>query len=147
MLFPAQCFSSARWSRFARLSPDVLLTPDQCQKSRIGRRTLNLKIVALAMTWVLTCGFAHATTYYLSPSGNDSNNGLSTNYAWASPNHSLNCGDVILASAGNYSNSNFYTGKWGNVNCPAGNNVAWLKCATFDTCKIYASANQGHVGR
>jgi hypothetical protein len=86
---------------------------------------------------------AHATTYYLSPSGNDSNNGLWTDYAWASPNHSLNCGDVIIASAGYYNNANFYTGKWGYVNCPAGNNVAWLTCATFDACKIYASVNQG----
>ena len=41
MLFPAQRFSSARWSRFARLSPDAPLTPDQCQKRRQhGRRGL-----------------------------------------------------------------------------------------------------------
>ncbi len=93
---------------------------------------------------VIACSVsAHATTYYLSPAGQDSNNGLSAIYAWASPNHSLNCGDVILAAPGDYSNANFYTGKWGHVNCPAGNSVAWLKCATFDTCKIYASNNQG----
>ena len=99
-----------------------------------------LAILAVA---VLCFVSAHATTYYLSPTGNDSNNGLSANYPWASPNHSLNCGDVILAAAGQYNNANFYTGKWGAVNCPAGNNVAWLKCATFDTCKINAANNQG----
>lgn len=100
-------------------------------------------ILVFAMLCLFGSAFSHATTYYLSPSGNDGNNGLSTNYAWVSPNHSLNCGDVIIASEGWYSNSNFYTGKWGYVDCPAGNSVAWLKCATFDGCKIYATANQG----
>jgi hypothetical protein len=104
---------------------------------------LNLWILVLIMVLMFGSSFVHATTYYLSASGNDSNNGLSTHYAWASPYHPLNCGDVIVASAGNYSNWNFYTGKWGNVNCPTGNNVAWLRCATFDTCKINASAGQG----
>jgi hypothetical protein len=32
---------------------------------------------------------------------------------------------------------------WGTVSCPAGNNVAWLKCETFDTCKISATSYQG----
>jgi hypothetical protein len=132
MFFTAQCFSSARCSSYARLSATT-----QSQFSR------SASSIVLIIVGVLGSALAHATTYYLSPSGNDSNNGLSTNYAWASPNHSLNCGDVILAAAGWYSNANFYTGKWGNVNCPAGNNIAWLKCATFDTCKIYASANEG----
>ena len=99
-------------------------------------------LAAMAVA-LFCCLSAHATTYYLSPSGNDANNGLSAYYAWASPEHSVNCGDLILASPGNYNNANFYTGKWGAVNCPAGNNVAWLKCATFDTCKIYAAVNQG----
>ena len=99
--------------------------------------------LAILAVVVLSVASAHATTYYLSPTGNDSNNGLSTNYPWLSPNHSLNCGDVILAAPGQYNNANFYTGKWGTVNCPAGNNVAWLKCATFDTCKINAANNQG----
>jgi len=86
---------------------------------------------------------ASANTYYLSPSGNDSNNGTSTAYPWLSPNHSVNCGDVIIAVAGTYNNANFYTGKWGTVSCPSNSSVAWLKCATFDACKIYATTNQG----
>jgi hypothetical protein len=142
MLFSAQCFSGARCSRSTRLSISASLT-DTYPSHRAGSHRLSLRVVILTIICMFGSVFAHATTYYLSPSGNDSNNGLSTNYAWASPNHSLNCGDVILASAGWYNNANFYTGKWGYVNCPAGNSVAWLKCATFDTCKIYASANQG----
>jgi hypothetical protein len=82
-------------------------------------------------------------TYYLataSDGGNDSNNGLSTSAPWLSPNHSVNCGDVILAAASaDYSASNFATGAWGTVTCPAGNSVAWLKCAVFDGCKISSS--------
>jgi hypothetical protein len=87
---------------------------------------------------------ARASTYYLSPYGSDSNSGKSASAAWVSPNHSLNCGDVIVAAAStDYSATNFYTRKWGTVNCPAGNNVAWLTCATFDACKIDTTANQG----
>jgi hypothetical protein len=82
-------------------------------------------------------------TYYISPSGNDSNSGTSASSPWASPDHAVNCGDVISAAPGTYSSNNFYNGKWGNVSCAAGNNVAWLKCATFDSCKIAATTQQG----
>jgi hypothetical protein len=82
-----------------------------------------------------------ATTYYLAPQsagGNDSNNGTSASTPWRTPNHALNCGDVILGEAGTYSETAFYSSNWGTVTCPPGNNVAWLKCATFDTCKVNA---------
>lgn len=85
-------------------------------------------------------------TYYLAPGsdgGNDRNSGLSPRSPWLSPYHQLNCGDVILAKAGSYKNADFYTGRWGRVNCPAGNNVAWLTCETFDACRIAATSNQG----
>jgi len=80
-------------------------------------------------------------TYYISPSGWDGNDGSSSS-PWATPNHAVNCGDVILAQPGNYNPWNFNTGDWGTVTCPSGSNVAWLKCATFDTCKISASSSQ-----
>jgi hypothetical protein len=87
-----------------------------------------------------------STQYYLSPTGSDSNNGLSAASPWLSPNHAINCGDTILAAPGTYSGSNFQNGKWGTVTCPAGNNVVWLKCASFDSCKINATENDGmHV--
>jgi hypothetical protein len=82
-------------------------------------------------------------TYYLSPNGNDSNSGLSASLPWLSPDHPLNCGDHIIAASGTYSAANFNTGKWGTVTCPAGDNVAWLQCATFDTCKISTAASDG----
>lgn len=143
MLISAQRFSGARYSRFTRLAPSAPHAKTELQAHRIAPRILKLQIMILSVAILFGTAFAHATTYYLSPSGNDSNNGLSGAYSWASPNHSLNCGDVIIGAAGWYSNANFYTGKWGHVNCPANNNVAWLKCGTFDTCKIYASGNQG----
>lgn len=80
-----------------------------------------------------------AVTYFISPSGNDSNSGLDSNHPWLSPKHNLNCGDTILASAGTYAEGNFRLGNWGIVSCPSANNVAWLKCVTFDTCKIIIS--------
>jgi hypothetical protein len=84
------------------------------------------------------------TTYYLAPAaagGNDSNNGLSLGAPWLSPNHSVNCGDVIIAAAGQYPGYSFTYSKWGTVTCTEGNNVAWLKCAIFDGCKITATGN------
>jgi hypothetical protein len=95
-------------------------------------------------TAAVTIEVAQGKAYYLAPAangGNDSNNGLSAGAPWLSPNHSLNCGDVILATAStSYDSANFTTGTWGVVNCPAGNNVAWLKCVTFDACKIVSSS-------
>ena len=101
-------------------------------------------VVIVAFLCIFGSSLAHASTYYLAPYGSDSNSGTSASSPWVSPNHSLNCGDVIVAAAGtNYSAANFYTGKWGNVNCPAANNVAWLTCEKFDACKISTTANTG----
>jgi hypothetical protein len=80
-------------------------------------------------------------TYYLSPNGNDSNSGLSASSPWLSPNHPVNCSDVVIAASGTYSASNFGSSHWGTVTCPAGNNVAWLTCVTFDSCKITATGS------
>jgi hypothetical protein len=100
------------------------------------------KSATAAVTIVLPSG----ATYYLAPAasgGNDANNGLSSGSPWLTPNHSLNCGDVIIAAASaSYSSSSFETGSWGTVNCPAGNSVAWLKCVTFDACKLIAGGGQ-----
>ena len=82
-------------------------------------------------------------TYYLATAaggGNDSNNGTSASTPWLTPNHPVNCGDVILAAAStSYSYANFTVGSWGTVTCTGAPNVAWLKCITFDACKITAS--------
>lgn len=95
------------------------------------------KSAAATVTLTATT-IATGKTYYLAPSslgGSDSNNGLSASSPWLSPNHSLNCGDVILATPSTaYNSANF--SQWGNVTCSAGNNVAWLACSTFDGCKI-----------
>src|ERR1700733_11336328 len=92
-------------------------------------------LLSLVLVFGLTAP-SFAATYYISPTGSDSNSGTVIGSPWLSPNHSLNCGDVIQASAGSYSAANFQNGKWGTVTCPGGNNVAWLQCATFDACKI-----------
>jgi hypothetical protein len=104
-------------------------------------QTITVTAVSAANTAALasaTVAVAPAgATYYLSPTGNDANNGKSSGAAWLTPNHAVNCGDVIVASPGtSYSAANFASGKWGTVTCPSNNNVAWLKCATFDACKI-----------
>jgi hypothetical protein len=94
----------------------------------------------------LTGAGTQPATYYLAPAsagGSDSNNGTSAATPWLTPNHKVNCGDVIIAAASTaYSDDNFQT--WGAVTC-SGNNVAWLKCATFDACKISATDGSGMV--
>jgi hypothetical protein len=80
-------------------------------------------------------------TYYLSPTGSDSNSGLSSE-PWLSPDHPVNCGDMIIAASSSaYDQQNFAQGKWGPVTCTTGStaSVAWLKCETFDSCKIAAN--------
>jgi hypothetical protein len=80
-----------------------------------------------------------ATNYYLSPSGSDSNNGTSTGTPWLSPNHAVNCGDIITAAASSsYSGWNFWQGEWGAVT-GSGHCFATLKCTTFDACIISGS--------
>ena len=105
-----------------------------------------MKKLALAFLLYTLASPALATTYYLAPAaarGRDSNNGTSAVTPWLTPNHRVNCGDVILATPGTYAEENFRSGQWGVVNCSTGNNVAWLKCATFDACKINISS-AGH---
>jgi hypothetical protein len=100
-----------------------------------------MKKLALLLLYFSTLGSpTWATTYYLAPAGaggSDSNNGTSPSTPWLTPNHPVNCGDVILAVPSTaYVSTNFRANQWGVVSCPAGNNVAWLKCQVFDACKI-----------
>ena len=65
--------------------------------------------------------FTPLHTYFMAATGcNDTNPGTSAGAPWCTPNHSMVCGDVIVAAAGNYSsifNSGF---NWGTVsNCPS----------------------------
>jgi hypothetical protein len=89
--------------------------------------------------------------YYMSPTGSDSNSGNSATAAWATPNHALNCGDVIIAAPGTYSPSGGF-GTWGTVShCPSttggidgtgGIYFATLLCGGSDltSCKADESA-------
>ena len=62
--------------------------------------------------------FTPLHTYYLSRTGSDSNNGLSPTTAWATPNHPVVCGDVIIAAAGAYNTQ--FDSTFGTVsNCPS----------------------------
>jgi hypothetical protein len=62
--------------------------------------------------------FVPLHTYYISPTGSDSNSGTASS-PWATPNHAVVCGDVIVAAAGTYT-SQFGIAEWGKVsNCPS----------------------------
>jgi hypothetical protein len=95
--------------------------------------------VVLVSVWFFTLP-AMGATYYLSTTGNDSNNGTTASQPWLTPNHNLNCGDVIQAAAGSYNGWNFWEGEWGTVT-GTGHCVAELHCTTFDTCIVNTSQN------
>ena len=90
-------------------------------------------------------------TYYISPTGSDSNNGTSSSTPWATPNHPVNCGDIIIAEAGTYSAGQFGEGNWGTVsNCPStsggidgagGIYFATILCAGPDLMSCKANSN------
>lgn len=61
--------------------------------------------------------FTALHTYFMSPTGSDSNDGLTPVKAWATPNHSVVCGDVIVAAAGTYRAFNTRIGT--PRNCPS----------------------------
>ena len=64
--------------------------------------------------------FQALTTYYISPTGNDSNSGTSPATAWATPKHAVNCGDVLIAAPGAYNSDQFGANNWGTVSaCPS----------------------------
>jgi hypothetical protein len=64
--------------------------------------------------------FHALNTYYISPTGNDNNSGTSPAMAWATPKHSVSCGDVIIAAPGAYKNGQFNSNNWGTVaSCPS----------------------------
>src|ERR1700719_2855781 len=86
-----------------------------------GDLVIKMKKFALTILFILLASPAWATTYFLAPvsgGGSDSNNGTSASTPWLSPNHAVNCGDVIIAAAStSYSSANFVDGKWGTVTC------------------------------
>jgi hypothetical protein len=96
-------------------------------------------LIAEFFLFALPCA---ATNYFISPTGNDSNNGTSSGTPWLTTNHALNGGDLINMAAGTYSEFNFTTGTWGTVTC-SGHCVAHLHCVTFNTCKISATSVNG----
>jgi hypothetical protein len=58
-------------------------------------------------------------TYYVSSTGSDRNS-RTPHTAWATPHRGVDCGDVIIAAAGNYTRNVFGTNSWGQVsNCPS----------------------------
>src|SRR2546425_736951 len=60
----------------------------------------------LALASLILPAAAHATTYYLSPGGNDASLGTSPSAAWrtiAKANATLNAGDAVIIAPGTYS--------------------------------------------
>ena len=86
--------------------------------------------------------------HFIDPvSGSDANNGTSTATPWLTPNHAVNCGDVIVVKTGTWTAG---WGNWGTVsNCPStsggidgtgGINAAIVVCSgALGTCNLNTS--------
>src|SRR5215831_6437087 len=73
--------------------------------------------------------------YYVAVGGSDGNDGQTLANAWASPNHALNCGDVVHMQAGTYNAANFAAGQWGTVsNCPSVTTGSYFATLICDGC-------------
>jgi hypothetical protein len=62
--------------------------------------------------------FTALHTYYMSPTGGDNNSGTSSSSPWATPNHNIDCGDVIIAAPGVYNSSGIHITTTPS-NCPS----------------------------
>jgi hypothetical protein len=76
--------------------------------------------IAAVVTTSSATLFSPLHKYYIAPSGcSDANNGTSPATPWCTPNHTVVCGDVIIALPGTYSSGQF-SGTFGQVNnCPS----------------------------
>lgn len=89
----------------------------------------------------MLCAPACGATRFMSPTGSDAANGLTTGTAWLTPNHAgLNCGDTISAASGTYTAFTIST-----VPTCARHDAVWVICATFDACKVNGSSTQGGI--
>jgi hypothetical protein len=87
-------------------NPDSKRTSLRALRPRLAHWGTRLALLAIALAAPLAT--ASAATYYVSPSGSDSNNGTSPGSAWATigkANSTLRAGDVCIIANGTYSNS------------------------------------------
>lgn len=86
------------------------------------------------------------TEYFIATTGNDSTGNGTSGNPWKTPNHAHNCGDMFSAATGTYSAMTQNT----NMTCSGNDNVAMVKCATFDGCKWSSSqgllVNSSYIG-
>ena len=119
-----------------------------------GASPPSTQVSATPIAPLTSAEFTPLHLYYLSPTGSDSNSGTSASEPWATPNHPVDCGDVIIAAAGNYTNQ--FNQSWGSVShCPSASGgidgkggiyFATLLCAgpDLEACQVNSGAN--HFG-
>ena len=96
--------------------------------------------------------FTALHTYYMASNGNDSCNGTSPtigssgNCAWASFNHAIACGDVVIAASGSYNGHTMGQNTHSSTGCPSTSGGidgtggvyfgVWLCGSTLGSCTI-----------
>lgn len=103
------------------------VTPNRLDATSFASQT-----ATMATPNVVSVSGSNAKTYYLAPTGRETNNGTSASTPWVTPNHiGLKCGDMIVAAPGNYDAMTIDI----TPNCST-HNAVWVKCEIFDECKI-----------
>jgi hypothetical protein len=90
----------------------------------------------------------------MSPTGNDSNNGLTPGTAWKTPSHNVVCGDVIIAAAGSYNAGYGYSfgtvsncsSTSGGIDGTGGIYFAVLLCSGSDLEACVVTGGNGSTG-
>ncbi len=99
--------------------------------------------------------FTPLHTYYMSPSGSDTNSGASASSPWLTPNHSqLVCGDLIVAAAGSYAGQAITTTPTGCPSPPGAGGIdgnggiyaVVLLCGGASVGDCYTTGNAGASG-
>lgn len=117
-----------------------------------GRSFLVCRLGVCTSPNVSSVSFTPLHTYFMapttaSPAGNDGNSGTDIAHPWATPNHAVVCGDVILAQAGAYSAQTVTTNPTtcpsttGGIDGSGGIYAAVVLCAGTDlnSCTISSS--------
>lgn len=104
---------------------------------------IKARSLILAVTFILFSSIAHSENYYLSPSGSDSDSGLSTGDAWATLQHArdfspaLGAGDTLFIMGGRYTNAQYFHDFGGYIHGEPGNPVVFK--AYGDAAAVFTS--------
>jgi hypothetical protein len=141
----------------ARANAELSIAFSRVLKNRATERNMQRAALPLATTpFSISVGTtvslpSGSVFHYIAPTGSDAADGLTAGTAWATSNHAMKCGEIIIAAPGTYTNK--FTQNFGAVsNCPStsggidgsgGIYFVTILCAGSDLVACQATATGG----